>query len=150
MATLDTTTCPVCLVPTLPGSKRPQLHYGGLCCLSCKAFFRRVVKMNLVARFNCKNNENCNFEDMKRSSCKKCRFLRCLQNKMDQEKVLKGEESQKFNYEHKKRKYQTQTANEGQPESSKDHPEAGHSEHNYPESKEGKNVHFFKHLLLCA
>ena len=143
MASSDLTMCPVCLVPRKPGSKRPQLHYGGLCCMSCKAFFRRVVKMNLVARFNCKNDENCNFEDMKRYSCKKCRFLRCLQNGMDQEKVLKGEESQKFNYEHMKRKYQTPSANEGQPESSKVQNEAilGQPEHNHPGSKEGM-VHY--------
>ena len=34
--------CPICLDSTLNHS-----HYGGVCCFSCKAFFRRIVTRGL-------------------------------------------------------------------------------------------------------
>ena len=36
--------CPVC-----GDSAVPHFHYGGMCCYSCKAFFRRVVNTSKVA-----------------------------------------------------------------------------------------------------
>jgi hypothetical protein len=35
--------CEVC------GSEGAQIHYGGLCCVSCKMFFRRNAQFNLVS-----------------------------------------------------------------------------------------------------
>jgi hypothetical protein len=38
--------CNVC------GIEGAQIHYGGICCVSCKMFFRRNSEFNLVSEFN--------------------------------------------------------------------------------------------------
>lgn len=37
--------CKVC------GEEDAQIHYGALCCISCKIFFRRNSQFNLVSYF---------------------------------------------------------------------------------------------------
>ena len=37
--------CKVCGAKALP-NQRHSRHYGGICCLSCRAFFRRIVQIN--------------------------------------------------------------------------------------------------------
>lgn len=38
--------CRVC------GIDNAQVHYGALCCVSCKMFFRRNAQLNLVSKSN--------------------------------------------------------------------------------------------------
>jgi hypothetical protein len=39
-----TSVCKVC------GIEGAQMHYGGVCCVSCKMFFRRNSQFNLVSQ----------------------------------------------------------------------------------------------------
>lgn len=39
-----TSVCKVC------GIEGAQMHYGGICCVSCKMFFRRNSQFNLVSQ----------------------------------------------------------------------------------------------------
>jgi hypothetical protein len=42
----STSVCGVC------GIEGAQMHYGGICCVSCKMFFRRNAQFNLVSQLN--------------------------------------------------------------------------------------------------
>ena len=86
--------CSICLVKAQAG-KRHYSHYGSLCCFSCKAFFRRAIRDNLTEKFVCKNRENCDFTQTERTSCKKCRFNKCLEIGLDPSKVLIDEKDRR-------------------------------------------------------
>ena len=53
-----------------------HVHYGGHCCFSCKAFFRRAVNwQNKNKRpFQCKYDAVCEITIKNRKSCQSCRF----------------------------------------------------------------------------
>ena len=101
-----TRVCQVCFMPTKAG-KNNQFHYGAICCISCKAFFRRCHREDSqLEKFKCKDGEKCNFKVIKRIQCKRCRYLRCLAVGMDPSKVLNEEERKQYTFP-KKRELQT-------------------------------------------
>ena len=53
-----------------------HVHYGGHCCFSCKAFFRRAVNwQNKNDRpFQCKFDRKCQITIKNRKTCQCCRF----------------------------------------------------------------------------
>ena len=64
--------CAVCHV----GMEKPRVHYGGVSCYSCRAFFRRTTQREELAK--CKFQANCKVDHMERKSCPPCRYDRCL------------------------------------------------------------------------
>ena len=58
-------------------------YYGGQCCNSCRAFFRRAVRSDSHRRFVCKMGSNeCNLNSKSWKSCQRCRFNKCLNSGM--------------------------------------------------------------------
>ena len=56
-------------------------YYRGLCCFSCRVFFRRCV---LRPEINvCQGHKNCIVDLATRSNCQYCRFQKCLSIGMD-------------------------------------------------------------------
>ena len=53
-----------------------HVHYGGRCCFSCKAFFRRAVNWQNAKQksFVCKSARNCDINIKTRKCCQHCRF----------------------------------------------------------------------------
>ena len=80
-----TAICAVCKEVTT----NQHLHYGALCCLSCRAFFRRA---NQSARqgYKCKSEggEGCDTSFKNRKKCRKCRYEKCLSIGMKPTMVL--------------------------------------------------------------
>ena len=87
--------CQVCYEEA-PEGKSFQYHYGALCCLSCRAFFRRIVQLNgtegIEDRYDCVSKvpgQKCNMKDFGYTHrCFKCRMERCLEVGIKPEKVL--------------------------------------------------------------
>ncbi|CAP25547.1 LOW QUALITY PROTEIN: Protein CBG04928, partial [Caenorhabditis briggsae] len=62
------------------------VHFGVITCRACAAFFRRFVVMNL--QYSCVKSEvRCSLDRIRRSSCRHCRFQKCLQMGMKADKV---------------------------------------------------------------
>ncbi|CAM2706637.1 unnamed protein product [Rotaria socialis] len=61
-----------------------QYHYGGLCCVSCKMFFRRNAKFDLDAH-DCVFKEKCGITINSRRACRYCRLKKCLAIGMQRE-----------------------------------------------------------------
>ena len=78
--------CQICFVPAKSNEKYHS-HYGKVCCLSCKAFFRRTIRDEQASYLICKNEQNCDLRQMKRIKCKKCRFNQCLKIGLEPNKV---------------------------------------------------------------
>jgi len=53
-----------------------HLHYGGIACYSCRAFFRRTVNSNRPI-LECSNDLNCKINKDTRKRCQFCRFEKC-------------------------------------------------------------------------
>jgi len=53
-----------------------HLHYGGIACYSCRAFFRRTVNSNRPI-LECSNNLECKIDKHTRKRCQFCRFEKC-------------------------------------------------------------------------
>jgi len=88
LVTMSSPTCPVC--GDLSTSHR---HYGGLSCLSCKAFFRRAVTSTNKKGKRCHQgpgDELCSLERGQRRACPACRLSRCRESGMKAELVLSG------------------------------------------------------------
>ncbi|XP_045618282.2 uncharacterized protein [Procambarus clarkii] len=65
------------------GDEARSLHFGGLACDSCKAFFRRAVVSNAFPGFVCTSGHNCTITVESRRSCQACRFTSCLRAGME-------------------------------------------------------------------
>ena len=77
--------------------KYKGLHYGGLTCYSCRAFFRRCHSAERKEPFvppNCKNEGTCEVSVKSRRKCAKCRYDLCLKAGMNPTMVLSKEEKE--------------------------------------------------------
>ena len=55
---------------------RLRMHYGGLSCYSCMAFFRRICKKGNITES--KKKKNCKVSFVDRVSCPPCRYQKCI------------------------------------------------------------------------
>ena len=79
-------TCKVC---SKPG--KVQKFYGGRCCNSCRAFFKRSVMTDAHLEFQCKVGFSgaCFIDSRSWKSCRACRFQACCNAGMMPEMVFK-------------------------------------------------------------
>ncbi|CAF3494171.1 unnamed protein product [Rotaria sp. Silwood1] len=70
--------CKVC------GIDNAQLHYGTLCCVSCKMFFRRNAHFDLNDR-KCVSHGKCDITIKSRKTCRYCRLKKCFTVGMEKE-----------------------------------------------------------------
>jgi len=54
----DDRVCPVCGEEAPPGETHHP-HYGGICCYSCRAFFRRANQRSKAPNLKCKRGQTC-------------------------------------------------------------------------------------------
>ncbi|ELU14753.1 hypothetical protein CAPTEDRAFT_132489 [Capitella teleta] len=64
-----------CKVCTAPSS---GFHFGAITCEGCKGFFRRMLKEQLHRKFQCSGNDQCDITSATRTTCKACRFSKCI------------------------------------------------------------------------
>lgn len=69
-----------------------HMHYGGVCCYSCKAFFRRATQTGKDKKYRCKASRSCDVTNTNRRSCQFCRFNKCLRIGMKPNWVLSDEQ----------------------------------------------------------
>ncbi len=67
-------------------------HFGGLCCDSCKAFFRRSVHNDNYLHFQCSRRDQCVITLSSRKGCQSCRMKRCFLIGMEKSWVMTEEE----------------------------------------------------------
>jgi len=72
-----------------------HLHYGGIACYSCRAFFRRTVNSNRPI-LECSNDLNCKINKDTRKRCQFCRFEKCKAVGMKTSWVLTEEDKTKL------------------------------------------------------
>ena len=63
--------CPICHSEM----DKARIHYGGISCYSCRAFFRRSTQKDLI---RCKFGRSCYIDLKQRKTCPSCRYERCL------------------------------------------------------------------------
>jgi len=100
--------CLVCCVE-MP---KARVHYGGISCYSCRAFFRRTTQRDDLVR--CKFDRKCKIEHQERKSCPPCRYEKCLRAGMRPDLVLDEDDKKK---RFKKFKVSKVTREESDPES---------------------------------
>ena len=83
-------------------------HYEAVCCLGCKAFFRRYVRGINQTAFKCKGGGKCDLS-VGRKACKECRFRKCLEVGMEDSKVLNEDDRKKYTHLKKKTKSENTT-----------------------------------------
>lgn len=66
-------------------------HFGGLCCASCKAFFRRAVVNGQYKPYRCVYGGQCRIDIASRKHCSYCRLKRCLAIGMDKKWFMSEE-----------------------------------------------------------
>ncbi|CAI5453588.1 unnamed protein product [Caenorhabditis angaria] len=72
--------CKVC------GDKAHGVHFGVMACRACAAFYRRFIVLNL--EYECLNDpRKCAVDSTRRSSCRHCRFQKCLKVGMTTDNV---------------------------------------------------------------
>ncbi|CAI5451876.1 unnamed protein product [Caenorhabditis angaria] len=77
---VDLGPCKVC------GGHAHGIHFGVFSCRACAAFFRRFIVLNL--EYVClKDPEKCQIDNTRRSSCRHCRFQKCLKVGMTTDNV---------------------------------------------------------------
>ncbi len=84
---LRTQVCSICHIDT----KSYHLNYGVSSCLSCRAFFRRIVQQKMKTEMKCKGGRGtgpCVITPENRKKCKKCRYEACLRAGMRAESVM--------------------------------------------------------------
>ncbi|KAL6731923.1 hypothetical protein Aduo_002741 [Ancylostoma duodenale] len=64
--------CAVC------GEPARGFHFGAFTCEGCKSFFGRTCLRKNHDRFECKNAGRCDVVGSNRTSCKACRYKRCV------------------------------------------------------------------------
>jgi len=74
--------CAVCHQP-IP---KDRIHYGGVSCYSCRAFFRRNTQRDELPL--CKSEGDCRITYADRKQCSACRYASCLRIGMKPELVL--------------------------------------------------------------
>ncbi|BFZ13693.1 hypothetical protein BsWGS_16732 [Bradybaena similaris] len=74
--------CRVC------GARASGLHYGVNSCEACKGFFRRALKRPMV--FKCTKSKKCDVKGSKRSTCRFCRYKKCVSLGMARESIKTG------------------------------------------------------------
>jgi len=79
---VNETECAVCHQP-IP---KDRVHYGGVSCYSCRAFFRRNTQREELPV--CKRDEKCHITYTDRKQCSACRYASCLRIGMKPELVL--------------------------------------------------------------
>ncbi|KAK8723870.1 hypothetical protein OTU49_011579, partial [Cherax quadricarinatus] len=79
--------CGVC------GDEARSMHFGGLACDSCKAFFRRAVVSNIFSSFVCYIDHHCAITVDSRRNCQACRFAGCLRAGMEVSLARREEEA---------------------------------------------------------
>eukprot|EP00092_Neocalanus_flemingeri_P000134 GFUD01000140.1.p1 GENE.GFUD01000140.1~~GFUD01000140.1.p1 ORF type:complete len:729 (-),score=108.39 GFUD01000140.1:177-2363(-) len=72
-----------------------HLHYGGIACYSCRAFFRRTVNSNRPI-LECSNDLNCKVNKDTRKRCQFCRFEKCKAVGMKTSWVLTEDDKSKL------------------------------------------------------
>ena len=72
LSTMTGSQCSVCHVHM----EKARVHYGGVSCYSCRAFFRRTTQRDELAK--CKFDGKCKVDHQERKSCPPCRYDRCL------------------------------------------------------------------------
>jgi len=82
---------------------KSRLHYGGVSCYSCRAFFRRnAAKME---RSDCKESNQCVITFSDRKACTSCRYRKCISAGMIPQLVLSEEaKKQRFKKSIEKKK----------------------------------------------
>lgn len=71
-----------------------HMHYGGICCYSCKAFFRRASQTGNDKNYKCKKDQDCVVSVANRRACQYCRFIKCLEIGMKPTWVLSDKQCQ--------------------------------------------------------
>ncbi|XP_037803627.1 ecdysone-induced protein 75B-like [Penaeus monodon] len=79
-------TCGVC------GDKAKSMHFGGLSCDSCKAFFRRAVHNDAFMNFTCPYDGHCVINIASRKCCQYCRYKKCTSIGMERAWVMSEED----------------------------------------------------------
>ena len=74
--------CGVC------SDKAKSYHFGGLCCESCKAFFRRAMLNDSFKSFFCVHGQTCTITKENRRSCQYCRIQKCFSIGMEKGKQI--------------------------------------------------------------
>jgi hypothetical protein len=69
-------------------------HYGGIVCLSCRAFFRRAYQKTRYPKYLCKSSGRCQITFKTRRHCQRCRYEKCLFSGMSPEAVLSEDQKQ--------------------------------------------------------
>merc|ERR1719244_1898215 len=72
-----------------------HLHYGGIACYSCRAFFRRTVNSNRPI-LECSNDQDCKINKDTRKRCQWCRFEKCKTVGMKTSWVLTEDDKNKL------------------------------------------------------
>lgn len=84
--------CPVC-----GGPAPDHVHFGGQCCYSCRAFFRRSSSRP-VSSFRCRSGKNDCIITSGIKSCIPCRLAKCLKIGMDPN-LVRGKKFKKEKFE---------------------------------------------------
>ncbi|XP_068238167.1 uncharacterized protein [Palaemon carinicauda] len=90
--------CGVC------GDKAKSMHFGGLSCDSCKAFFRRAVHNDAYVNFTCPYDGNCVINVVSRKCCQFCRYKKCTSIGMERAWVMSEEDRAQMMKQREERK----------------------------------------------
>ncbi|KAI6198217.1 hypothetical protein M3Y99_01899100 [Aphelenchoides fujianensis] len=84
----SSTPCGVC------GDRNGNAHFGGISCVCCRTFFRRIVRLQRV--YTCTKGGKCPIEPSNRSGCRACRYRACLAAGLDPKLVHADRENDEY------------------------------------------------------